>query len=247
MNGVYFSGGGGLISTPEDYLQFGLMLGERRPVEWQAPPRPRTVEMMESVAAPDTLPGRPREAYGLSVRVVNDPMARNTFLSEGSFGWSGSFGTLFWVDRKENLVAIVMTQTSNQDFLRDFETMVMQAVVGGGRSRRDELRPAGRLRDTCQHRSRRCDLQRLRRRRRRAARSYRCCLHVRRRDRESARDAVLRTASPAPDSHSPQPLPHQCGDTRAEQQQGRWAQGQRWPNLAHCLEALKPVTNPPPP
>jgi CubicO group peptidase (beta-lactamase class C family) len=91
---------------------------------------PRLVELMGSVFAADTLPGRPRgEAYGLSVRVVNDPVARNSFLSEGSFGWSGAFGTHFWVDRKEHLIAIAMTQTSNQEFLRDFENMVMQAVV----------------------------------------------------------------------------------------------------------------------
>ena len=95
----------------------------------------RLVELMRTVYAPDTLPGRPRgEGYGLSVRVVNDPVARNTFLSEGSFGWSGAYGTHFWVDRKEKLVAVVMTQTSNQEFLRDFENMVMQAVVGGGSS-----------------------------------------------------------------------------------------------------------------
>ena len=97
---------------------------------------PRVVELMGSVFAPDTLPGRPRgEAYGLSVRVVNDPVARNSFLSEGSFGWSGAFGTHFWVDRKEKLIAIAMTQTSNQEFLRDFENMVMQAVVGGSAPR----------------------------------------------------------------------------------------------------------------
>ena len=56
--------------------------------------------------APDTLPGRPRgEAYGLSVRVVNDPVARNTFLSQGSFGWSGAYGTHFWIDPKEKMIA----------------------------------------------------------------------------------------------------------------------------------------------
>ena len=64
------------------------------------------------------------------VRVVNDPVARNSYLTEGSFGWSGAFGTHFWVDRKEKLIAIAMAQTSNQEFLRDFENMVMQAVVG---------------------------------------------------------------------------------------------------------------------
>ena len=63
---------------------------------------------------------------------MNDPVARNSFLTEGTFGWSGAYGTHFWVDRKEKLAVVVMTQTSNQDFLRDFENMVMQAVVGGG-------------------------------------------------------------------------------------------------------------------
>jgi CubicO group peptidase (beta-lactamase class C family) len=130
MNGVYFSGGGGLVSTATDYAQFALMLvngGELNGVRLLSP---RLVELMGSVFAPDTLPGRPRgESYGLSVRVVNDPVARNSFLSAGSFGWSGAFGTHFWVDRKEKLIAIAMTQTSNQEFLRDFENMVMQAVV----------------------------------------------------------------------------------------------------------------------
>ena len=133
INGAYFSGGGGLFSTPEDYLQFGLMLVNGGQLNGKRLLAPRTVELMGSIAAPDTLPGRPKgESYGLSVRVVNDPMARNSWLSEGSFGWSGAFGTHFWVDRKQNLVAVVMTQTSNQEFLRDFENMVMQAVVGNG-------------------------------------------------------------------------------------------------------------------
>ena len=133
MNGIYFSGGGGLYSTPEDYLQFGMMLVNGGQHNGKRLLAPRTVETMASIAAPDTLPGRPRgESYGLSVRVVNEPIARNTFLSQGSFGWSGAYGTHFWVDPKERLVAVVMTQTSNQEFLRDFENMVMQAVVGGG-------------------------------------------------------------------------------------------------------------------
>jgi CubicO group peptidase (beta-lactamase class C family) len=133
VNGIYFSGGGGLFSTPADYAQFALMLVNGGELNGKRLLSPRLVELMGSVFAPDTLPGRPRgESYGLSVRVVNDPVARNSFLTEGTFGWSGAFGTHFWVDRKEKLIAVVMTQTSNQEFLRDFENMVMQAVVGGG-------------------------------------------------------------------------------------------------------------------
>jgi len=131
MNGVYFSGGGGLFSTAEDYAQFAMMLANDGELNGQRLLSPRGVELMDSVFAPDTLPGRPRgESFGLSVRVVNDPVAGNSFLTAGSFGWSGAYGTHFWVDRREKLVAVVMTQTSNQEFLRDFENMVMQAVVG---------------------------------------------------------------------------------------------------------------------
>jgi CubicO group peptidase (beta-lactamase class C family) len=130
INGVYFSGGGGLFSTAEDYAQFAMMLANGGELNGRRLLSPRLVELMGAVFTPDTLPGRPRgESYGLSVRVVTDPVARNTFLTEGSFGWSGAFGTHFWVDRKERLIAIAMTQTSNQEFLRDFENMVMQAVV----------------------------------------------------------------------------------------------------------------------
>jgi CubicO group peptidase (beta-lactamase class C family) len=132
MNGIYFSGGGGLFSTAEDYLQFAQMLLDGGQLNGRRLLSPRGVELMRSVAAPDTLPGRPRgEAYGLSVRVVNDPVARNSFLSEGSYGWSGLFGTHFWVDPQEKVVGILMTQTSAQGINPDFENAVMQAVVGG--------------------------------------------------------------------------------------------------------------------
>jgi CubicO group peptidase (beta-lactamase class C family) len=133
MNGVYFSGGGGLLSTASDYAQFALMLANGGELNGVRLVSPRSIDLMGSVFVPDTLPGRPRgESFGLSVRVVTDPAARNSFLSQGSFGWSGAFGTHFWVDRKENLIAIALTQTANQEFRRDFETMVMQAVVGNG-------------------------------------------------------------------------------------------------------------------
>ena len=91
---------------------------------------PRTVELMGSVYAPDTLPGRARgEGFGLSVRVVSDAVARNTSLSNGSFGWSGAFGTHFWVDPKQKMVAIYLVQTSNGEIRNDFENTVMQTIV----------------------------------------------------------------------------------------------------------------------
>jgi CubicO group peptidase (beta-lactamase class C family) len=133
MNGIYFSGGGGLFSTAEDYLQFAQMLLNGGQLNGKRLLSPRGVELMRSVVAPDTLPGRPRgESYGLSVRVVNDPVARNSFLSKGSYGWSGLFGTHFWIDPEQQVVGILMTQTSAPGITQDFENMVMQAVTGSG-------------------------------------------------------------------------------------------------------------------
>lgn len=130
MNGVFFSGGGGLLTTAEDYLQFGLMLVNGGQLNGKRVLSPRTVELMRSVFIPDTLQGRPRgEGYGLSMRVVNDPVQRGTALSAGSFGWSGAYGTHFWVDPKEKLVAVLMTQTSTPGVNADFENAVMQSIV----------------------------------------------------------------------------------------------------------------------
>jgi CubicO group peptidase (beta-lactamase class C family) len=133
MNGVYFSGGGGLFSTAEDYLQFAQLLLNEGELNGRRLLSPRLVELMRSVYAPDTLPGRPAgEGYGLSVRVVNDPLARSTFLSQGSYGWSGLYGTHFWVDPHEKVVGILMAQTSPQGVREDFENAVMQAIVTRG-------------------------------------------------------------------------------------------------------------------
>ncbi|HET8698049.1 MAG TPA: serine hydrolase domain-containing protein [Gammaproteobacteria bacterium] len=134
MNGAYFSGGGGLSSTAEDYLRFALLLENRGELDGVRLLSPRSVEMMTSVFAPDTLPGRNAgEGFGLGVRVVSNPAARNTWLSEGSYGWSGAFNTHFFVDPKEKVIGIFMTaapylETRGQ--LRDdFENAVMQAVI----------------------------------------------------------------------------------------------------------------------
>ena len=131
MDGVYFSGGGGLFSTAEDYVQFAQMLLNDGQLNGRQLLGRRSVEMMRSMYAPDTLPGRPRgEGYGLSVRVVVDPVARNTYVSEGTFGWSGLFGTHFFIDPKENVVGVLMAQTSAPGITGDFENAVMQALVG---------------------------------------------------------------------------------------------------------------------
>ncbi len=126
----YHGGGGGIMTTAETYAQFAMMLANGGELNGVRILSPRTVELMGSEFIPSTLPGRPAgEGYGLGVRVVTNSAARGTWLSQGSFGWSGAYGTHFWVDPKENLVGILLAQTPNRTFSADFENAVMQALV----------------------------------------------------------------------------------------------------------------------
>lgn len=127
---VYFRGSGGLYSTAEDYIPLGLMLANGGELNGKRLLSRKTVEMMSAVHAPDTLPGLPPgQGYGLSVRVVTNHAARNTMLSDGTYGWTGAQGTHFFVDPKEGLVGVLMVQTSDGEVQREFEDLVAQSVA----------------------------------------------------------------------------------------------------------------------
>ena len=128
-----FSGGGGLWSTPEDYMQFAQMLVNSGQLNGKRLLSPRTVDLMSSNHVGDLYSGIGQQlkgmGFGLTVEVVMDGVSANRRESNGSFGWDGAFGTHFWVDRKEQLVGLLMVQESNGQLMRDFENAVMQAIV----------------------------------------------------------------------------------------------------------------------
>lgn len=129
-----FSGGGGLWSTAEDYLQFAQMLLNKGELGGVRLLGSRTVELMASNHVGDLYAqggtgGRPGLGFGLTVRVVEDAVLAGDAQSTGSFGWSGAFGTTFWVDPKEDLTAILMVQTPGGTLRGDFANAVRQAIV----------------------------------------------------------------------------------------------------------------------
>ena len=127
---VYFRGSGGLYSTAEDYIPLGMMLANGGELNGRRLLSRKAVEMMSAAHVLDTLPGRPAgEGYGLSVRVVTNHAVRGTMLSDGTFGWSGAQGTHFFVDPKEQLVGVLMVQTSIGEMQREFEDLVAQSVA----------------------------------------------------------------------------------------------------------------------
>ena len=130
----YFSGGGGLMSTAQDYLQFAQMLLNGGELHGKRLLSPRTVDLMASNHVGDMFNGklgRPAHGmgYGLLVGIVEDSVAAGLRVSNGSFGWDGAYGTQTWIDPREKMVTIVMIQTQVPSVQRDFENAVMQAIM----------------------------------------------------------------------------------------------------------------------
>ena len=127
---VYFAGGGGLVSTVDDYAKFAQMLANGGQLNGTRLLSPRTVKLMSSIHIQASTPGRPAgEGFGLSVRVIEDAVGGNQRISDGSFGWSGAYGTHFWVDPQEQIVAVMMIQTPIREMRPEFENAVMQAII----------------------------------------------------------------------------------------------------------------------
>ena len=128
-----FSGGGGLYSTAEDYIQFAEMLANGGELNGHRVLGPRTVEQMGSNHVGDlfakTTTGGRGMGFGLGVRVVIDRAEAGSALGNGSFGWSGAFGTHFWVDRKDQLAAVLLIQEPVNAMRPDFENAVIQAII----------------------------------------------------------------------------------------------------------------------
>jgi CubicO group peptidase (beta-lactamase class C family) len=119
------SGGGGLVSTAEDYSKFvqllmspgsflNIVLGEH-------------VDLMTSSQLPKEIPNIPERyysntgySYGLGIKLKDEQ-----YLSEGSFYWSGKGGTIFWADPKKALSVVVMMQYEGGNKILEKELIPM--------------------------------------------------------------------------------------------------------------------------
>ena len=131
---TYFSGAGGLVSTAEDYAQFGTMLVNGGELNGRRYLSPRTIELMASNHTGDMAGGQvgmsPKGiGFGLGVQVIDDPVAADRRVSKGAWGWAGAYGTNVHIEPAADMVQIILMQTSTPALQRDFENAVAQAVV----------------------------------------------------------------------------------------------------------------------
>jgi CubicO group peptidase (beta-lactamase class C family) len=136
------SGGGGMVSTAEDYYRFAQMLGDGGVLNGTRILAPSTVRLMSANHVPQSLLTgewgvglqqlRPGFGYGYNCAVLFDPLEANLPDGKGTFFWDGAAGTWFWVDPTNDIVFVGMIQrmrggTPNVEYLS--RNVVYQALV----------------------------------------------------------------------------------------------------------------------
>ena len=137
---ITHAGGQGLISTAGDYLRFSQFLLNQGELDGIRLLGPRTVALMTCNHLPiDLLPiafegFKPMlgMGYGLGFGIMLDAAQTGLMGSTGDYGWGGQAETNFWIDPKEELIAILMTQylpSMTYPIREEFRTAVYQALI----------------------------------------------------------------------------------------------------------------------
>ena len=134
------SGGGGMVSTAEDYYRFASMLARRGELEGVRVLAPPTVKLMSSNHLPEKLltgefgigsqQMRQGFGYGYNCAVVYDPPAANLPEGKGTFFWDGAAGTWFWIDPTNDIVFIGMIQRMGGNGGMNLQYLSRSAVYG---------------------------------------------------------------------------------------------------------------------
>ena len=116
-----FDGGSGLVSNIDDYSKFAEMLLNGGVLNGVRILSEASVEVMsrnhlsKEILSDGSAFGLNGIGFGLTVGNVMDPGVAGTYSAEGEFFWGGAASTIFWVDRKNNITATMMTQYMPSD------------------------------------------------------------------------------------------------------------------------------------
>jgi CubicO group peptidase (beta-lactamase class C family) len=140
---TFFSGGGGLTGTTADYFRFCEMLRRGGELDGARILGPRTLELMHRnhLAGGKDLASMAigifsetaseGVGFGLGFAMTLGEVEAGT-LGAGDYYWGGAASTIFWVDPKEDLVAIFMTQlmpSATFNFRGQLKNIIYSAIV----------------------------------------------------------------------------------------------------------------------
>ena len=138
------SGGGGLLSTMSDYYRFCSMLLNQGELDGTRIIGRKTLAMMASNHLPDNkdLTEMSQSAFsettyqgvgfGLGFSVILDPVKTQSLTDVGEYGWGGAASTVFWVNPKEEMVVIFLTQllpSSTYQVRRELRSLIYSSLM----------------------------------------------------------------------------------------------------------------------
>ena len=125
----YYSGGGGLVSTATDYAKFAQMLLNGGELDGARLLSPKTVDFMSH----NRLEGiDPNTGFGLGFGMARNAGDVKELSSAGTYGWGGFFYTDFFIDPKEKLIGVFMSQmhpAEGVDLSNKFRVLAFQSIV----------------------------------------------------------------------------------------------------------------------
>lgn len=127
----YAAGCGGLYGTLEDYDRFGQMLYQEGNGNGKQILRPETVRLMHTEAQPVHLEPDPGMTWGLGVKIRQDPKKSGSFATEGTWGWSGAFGTHFFISPKDGIQTVFMANRTDLGGSGSFISNKVEELVFG--------------------------------------------------------------------------------------------------------------------
>ncbi len=116
-----FDGGSGLVSNIDDYSKFAEMLLNGGTLNGVRILSEASVNLMSRNHLPKKILsdgaafGLNGVGMGLTVGTIIDPALAGTYSEKGEFFWGGAASTIFWVDKKNNITATMMTQYMPSD------------------------------------------------------------------------------------------------------------------------------------
>ncbi len=125
-NVTVWSGVNGLFSSVSDYATFCQMLLAGGTYKGKQYLSRKTIELMTANHTGDFYPELPGTGWGLGFAVVTDGPATKTPASKGLFFWGGANNTHFFIDPKEKLIGLFMTQESH--FTWEYHNSLRQMV-----------------------------------------------------------------------------------------------------------------------
>lgn len=129
----YSSGGAGLYTTAPDYSSFAQMLANGGVLGNVRVLGKKGVDQIGSEQLSVDFPGLTGEfAWAMGMRRVSRQSQQYSPLPAGSFGWSGAYGTHFWVNPESGFSAVFMINLTNAGGAGspdafDFERLVTDA------------------------------------------------------------------------------------------------------------------------